>query len=452
MQLAASLSTSVWEMLRDAGAAQAAERGQVHVISVSAIRDAVGARWTRHQDLVEDFVIRAFRRAGREDDFIVRVNDADFILIQPGRPAVGALSRASQLMRETLSYFLGAVKAEDVRIAIVDRLQGDGIEATAVSAEQLDRAAGERSRDLSDSQDGSPPWERFGVTSAIRKTVRIERPNAASLRALFYLEPVWNLRQEAVAAFRIRSVVLQETGLGELTPPRPGDLTPSCRMELSRRQVAFAEEVWETQPGPPPALHLVLDFGGLTQSSGRTALTSRLAGLKERLLHRRLVLELTDIPEGLPAMMLSGLVTQLKPFGRGVLAHADGVADIVRWQDAGLCGVVMHMSSAGSAGRDGLGDFAGAARKARMAAVCYGVSTHSQFMQAWAAGFSHLSGELIAQRFGNPIVPQRFGARDLYGDQAARRGYEGAIVAKPAPLPVAASRRQQAERRDLDDA
>jgi hypothetical protein len=49
-----------------------------------------------------------------------------------------------------------------------------------------------------------------------------------------------------------------------------------------------------------------------------------------------------------------------------------------------------------------------------MAAACYDVGTHSQFMQAWAAGFSHLSGELISRTFGDPVVPQRFDARDLY--------------------------------------
>lgn len=413
MQLAASLSTSVWEMLRDAGAAQAAERGQVHVISVAAIRDAVGARWTRHQDLVEDFVIRAFKRGARDDDFIVRVNEADFILIQPGRPAVGALSRASQLMRETLSYFLGAVKAEDVRIAIVDRLHGDAVEATAVSVDQLDRAADEHPRDLRDSLDGSAPWERFGVASPVRNTALIERPNAANLRALFYLEPVWTVRQGAVAAFRIRSVVLQEAADGELLPTGPEDLTPRCQLELALRRVAFAAEVWDSSPGTTPALHLPVAFHGLTHSSARTAFIARLAALKEAGRQRLVVLELTEVPAGLPALMLSGLITQLKPFCRGLLAHAEELGDIGRWRDTGLCGVV-HLSGEARQALDPLKCFATAARNVGMAAACYEVGTHSQFMQAWAAGFSHLSGELISRTFGEPTVPQRFDARDLY--------------------------------------
>ena len=316
-------------------------------------------------------------------------------------------------MRETLSHFLGIVNAEDVRIAIVDRLRSDGVEATAVPSDQLERAAAERAQGRSESHNGSPPWERFGVTSALRKTVLIERPNA-SLRTLFYLEPVWNLAQGAVAAFRIRSVILQEAAHGELVPIEPQDLTPRCHLELALRRVEFAEQIWETSPGPPPALHLEVDFSALTASSPRTVFISRLAGLKEDALHRRLIIELTDIPEGLSAITLRNLVCQIKPFGRGVLAHAGCVADIKRWQDAELCGVIRRTSTCGSADAAPLTPFAAAARNARMAAALDGVSTYSQFMRAWAAGFSHLSGELISHKFGSPIVPQRFGARDLY--------------------------------------
>lgn len=94
-----SISTSVGDLLRHAGASGAAERGQVHIVSMAAIREAVGSKWPRHEPLVEDFVIRSFKRAARDDDFIVRVNEADFVLIQPSRPPMAALNRASQLMR-----------------------------------------------------------------------------------------------------------------------------------------------------------------------------------------------------------------------------------------------------------------------------------------------------------------------------------------------------------------
>jgi hypothetical protein len=39
-----SISTSVGDLLRHAGASGAAERGQVHIVSMAAIREAVGSK------------------------------------------------------------------------------------------------------------------------------------------------------------------------------------------------------------------------------------------------------------------------------------------------------------------------------------------------------------------------------------------------------------------------
>lgn len=66
------------ETVRDAIA-----RGQFHIMSLAPVRAALGERWSRNEGLVEDFVVRSFRRIADADDMIVRVNDADFVLIQP---------------------------------------------------------------------------------------------------------------------------------------------------------------------------------------------------------------------------------------------------------------------------------------------------------------------------------------------------------------------------------
>lgn len=407
-------------MLRDADAARAAEQGLVHIISVDAIREAVGERWGRHQDLVEDFVIRSFRRTAREDDFIVRVNDADFILIQPGRSAVAALSRASQLMRETLSYFLGAVKAENIRISVVDRLQGDGIEATAVSPDEMARASLARASDLADAQDGSPPWELFGVTSVLRRAALVARPNASSLRVMFYLQPVWNVQKGAVAAFLIRSVVLEVSAAGELRPPDPEDLSARCHLELALRAMAFAEEVWTGSEGPPPALHLPIAFGGLTHSSARTRVIAQLTRMKAHGADRLLFVEVVDVPDALPLLTLSALVTQIKPFVRGVLARTRQPEDVASWRSSGLSGVVWAPSSEREADWRCANRLTTAARESRLAAAFYGVTTSAGLMRAWAAGFSHLSGDLVSKAYGDVSVARRFCPRDLYLSGAAR--------------------------------
>lgn len=66
--------------------------------------------------------MRAFGRNASEAGLAVRVNDTDFLLIQPGRTPMGALSRSAVVLRETLTHFFGAAEAENIHISLI----GDG--------------------------------------------------------------------------------------------------------------------------------------------------------------------------------------------------------------------------------------------------------------------------------------------------------------------------------------
>lgn len=89
--------------------------------------------------------MRAFGRNASEAGLAVRVNDTDFLLIQPGRTPMGALSRSAVVLRETLTHFFGAAEAENIHISLI----GDGgLEAPPVTGGQLASAAVAGSSDL----------------------------------------------------------------------------------------------------------------------------------------------------------------------------------------------------------------------------------------------------------------------------------------------------------------
>lgn len=422
MMHSATVSTSVTDMLRHAGAADAAARGQVHIISVNAVRDAVGERWARHDPLVEDFVIRCFRRGGQDDDFIVRVNETDFMLIQPSREPMGALSRASQLMRETLSYFLGAVKSENINVSIVDRVGEGGIEATRLSEEELEAAAEERWRDMSNSVDGSAPWERFGVARAPRKVVSIRRPGGADIQAVFYLDPVWNVAQGAVVSFVARTIAVQAGANGELEAIDPRDLTPRTHAVIACKRMQFVRELaGPEQEGPRVAIHMPLSINGLSYSGTRYEILSELKKLST-IWRERLFIELTDTPPGMPQTRLVEIVGQLRPFCRGVHIRVDpATGDVAQWNRSGAVGLIYTALST-LPERDTLARLdrmiTGAAQIG-MSASLYGVKTRSLALAAWAAGVTHLSGDCIASRFGDTIVARRFTMDDIYAAEAA---------------------------------
>lgn len=415
-----NIPTSVGELLRHAGAFSAAERGQVHVVSVAAIREAVGERWGRHEPLVEDFVIRSFRRGAREDDFIIRVNEADFILIQPSRTSMAALSRASQLMREALSYFLGAAKNEHINIAVVDSLKGGDVVATRVGEDELQRASLERDVDLTGSEDGSPPWERFGVARPPRKVVTIRRPDGGDIQAVFYLDPVWNVARGAVVSFVARTVAVQTGVDGEFEGIDPTAMTPSSHAALAVQRIRFLKElVTGGLDGEHPAIavHLPISFNCLSHSSPRTALLSELKKMNAEGWQSRSFVEITDVPAALPHVRLTEIVSQLRPFVRGVFVRApDGPVEIRNWARCGAIGMI-------ATAQHDLSERDQIARIEKLAQQCddigvvagfYGVKTRSIAVAAWSAGVTLLSGDFFGEKFGDEIVARRFPHSALY--------------------------------------
>ena len=417
-----ALSPSITDMLRHAGAAEAALRGQVQLVSVGAIRDTVGDRWSRHQPLVEDFVTRAFARNASEDDLVVRVNDTDFLLIQPSRSPMGALSRSSVLLRETLTFFLGAAEAENIHISVVDRIGEDGLEATRVTGDQLEAAAGERAGDLSLSRDGSAPWERFGVARPTRKMVAIKRPGQGEIQAIFYLDPVWHVAREAVVSFVVRTVAVQRALDGELEPVDLPSLTTGAAAALTIQRLVFVSELLgvEDRPGSAIVIHAPVSLNALSHSGTRTAVLGELRRLVEGGRRARLIIELMHVPEGLPGSRLAEAVAQLRPYARTVLAHAPSLAtDVSGWPRCGVGGVIHQVPSTGIASTEKaiLAALPGAIDRARQAGVSaslYDVQTGSVALAAWTAGFSHLSGDHITARLGSDPVAQRFSVLDLY--------------------------------------
>jgi hypothetical protein len=418
MHTATAISTSVADLLQQAGAASAAEQGLVHIVSVAAIREVVGDRWPKHEPLIEDFVVRSFKRGAREDDFIVRVNEADFILIQPSREPMAALSRASLLMRETLNYFLGAVKAEHIDIAIVDGLK-DGIQATKVTDEQLVEA-GRGKVDLTQSEDGSPPWEQFGVVREPRKMVTIRRSDGSDLKGVFFLDPVWHVARNSVVSFSIGTVAVQAGENGEFNPIEPRDMTTRCHAALALRRVQFLRELAArnaAEGGVSVAIHLPISYDALAHSSTRGVILSELKRLSADGLKGRTFIELTEVPPALPHVRLTELIAQLKPFVRAVFVRLEPEpGDFRRWARCGAVGLILpaEPQCPERAQMARIDAFIRQCGDIGMVPAFYGVNSRSLAIGAWASGVTLVAGDYIGERYGEGVEARRFTADDLY--------------------------------------
>lgn len=421
MDLVTSVSPRITDLLQQAGAVGAAAQSGVHIISMGAIRDAVGDRWARHGALVEDFVYRSFRRGAHGDDAILRINDTDFVLIQPHRDPLAALSRASILMRETLSYFLGAVKPEDIVVALVEQMSAGGLRATPITQEEL-TAASQSVRDLRDSEDGSPPWEVFGVATEPRKAVRITRPDGSTLHAAFFLSPVWQVAKKGVASFLLSTVAVEAVSDGTHRPVDPHDMTARCHAALGLRRSQFLREVAASNGaagGASVVFHLPISYNALAHSSARAAVLADLKRLDEAGLKTRIFIELTETPEALPQGRLSEIVAQLRPFTRGVFIRLlPDPGEFRRWAHCGAVGVLLPVDPC-CPERSQLARFDAFTRQCQqlgLAAFIDGARTRSLVIGAWASGATLLAGDAVATGFGADIEARRFLAEDFYAD------------------------------------
>jgi hypothetical protein len=183
------------------------------------------------------------------------------------------------------------------------------------------------------------------------------------------------------------------------------------------RRIEHIARTLETA-GPSLVLHLPVSIACLRLTSTRSQF---LAALRRRLSDhkKQVIIELCDIPAGFPGTALSGLVAQIAPCVRMVLARGRPTA-APRGLRAAIYEAEWGMEDAALT-RD-LQQFCAGAEKLDLCTAAYGLSRRSQVLIARAAGATHVSGPAVSEAFGGEMRPQRFCLGDLYREAGARPG------------------------------
>ncbi|WP_293678457.1 hypothetical protein [uncultured Phenylobacterium sp.] len=406
-------STALREVLDKVAPAIVA--GSVNIISLEAIRERSGGRWTRKREQVEAFVLRAFSRQSQAGDLIVPLNDAEFVLVQPNLGRVAAVGVSANLLRETLMFFLGAATPDDLRL-----FQVTGFQDGALEVEAIDPGAAPLNPGGPDVA-GSDP----GMVAAPRDSLTFSRPASFQLvvgdktvDVTVSPEPVWNVRTRAVASFLLQpTVAFARPGQA----PRHGsmsDLTPGMAADVCLHSLRYGLDAAASQDAPV-AFHLGVPLAAMTYSSSRYRILEALRQL-EAPIRRFLILELEQLPEGFPPGRLAELASMMAPYGRAVLARAaNETCDITGWRRCGLSGVSLDTTHIGADDRGAqvrLARFAASAADVARECVAYGLGSRSLLLAAWSAGFTHLAGEAIRGVIERPaaarVLPQDVLGRD----------------------------------------
>lgn len=419
------LSGSALDLLsREETVREAIAQGQFHIMSLAPVRAALGARWARNEGLVEDFVLRSFSRQAGPDDVIVRVNDADFVLIQPSRSSMSALSRTARLTRRALSHFLGTVRPENIEISVIQQVMSGRIEAQRVTQEQLDAA--ERAEPAPVTvEDDSPPWEAFGVRRAPRKVVTFKRPEGGDLEALYYCEPIWNAAHGVVVAFHLRTETFYRPRPDLRQRVSPGDLTARTHAVIAQGRLRYARELLEQPQNRGIALSTPIALDAFAHSASRIAVVRELKSISDESIRRRLFIEVADAPRDVPAARVEEAVAQLKGLARRVTVRLPDLdANYTDWDRMGADGLVVSLDawSAEGSAQSRLQTLVRYTRRAGLFAAVDGVREPAMAVLAQSSGVAEIAGTLVAQAFGESLGPRPFYLDDLLGRGPGERG------------------------------
>jgi hypothetical protein len=409
--------------------APAIATGCANVLSVEAIRDRSSDRWPRKREQVAVFVERAFGRLSQPGDFIVPLNDSEFLTIQPSVSRTTAVSVSANILKETLAFFLGAAAREDLRLFQVTSFTNDQLNVQPLDAGLiLDDLDGLDGGDPAPCREPAGSGESLGPLSddllwvGPRRT-RLTSPPNIELELAITPEPTWNVGARVVASFLLRPSIWLTEGSEPQRPVTCGELSPMLAGEVGISGLTFATELIE-RDGVRVALHAPLPCNALTYSTSRYRLLHALRDISPQV-RRFLILEITELSGGLPQGRLAELVSMLSPYCRAVLARAPSeAADIRAWRGCGLNGLTLDCRDLDPADRSvqhRLGVFAQRAAEASLACVGYGLPASSLMLAAWAAGFTHLGGPALSEEVATPKAVVRLQAEELFAARKTRK-------------------------------
>jgi hypothetical protein len=355
----------------------------------------------------------------------------EFLTIQPSVSRSAAVSISAAILKETLAFFLGAAAREDLRLfqvlgfengeLNVEPLDAGRVLSEAEAAGGPGSGSGAGSQWAADGEAQTPPSGDL-IWSDTRR-IRLTSPPNIELDLQIAPEPTWNIAAKVVASFVLRPTMWLTVGAEPERPATCGELTAALAAEVAIGGLNFAADLIGGS-GAKVALHAPLPWHAMAYSTSRYRLLQALREIPADV-RRFLVLEITELSEGLPQSRLSEQVAMVAPYARAVLARAPSDrTDVRAWRGSGLNGVTLDCHDLDASDRKvqmRLEMFARRAAEVPLACVGYGLPATSLMIAAWASGFTHLGGPPLTEGLAEPKAMVRVEPADIFAAGSARR-------------------------------
>ncbi len=370
-------ASAVLDRLQASGAVA---QGAVNIVSLSAIAEQLGPRWTSRQERVQDHAERTLERQLAGQGVFQRISATDYVVSQPGVSVLAGQATCLNVLRNVLHYFLGAAVMADIRVHKVTRISPDGVHGARLDVAAIDRV---RTTYLEEAQSGSADrWSPFVTVNGMR------------VRVSCVLEPIIVLKTSSRIGYRVARRVLDMPSDRPLTAVEIGNLSRADiqRIDLATIGRGLDRLKSEAEDVQCPSLMVPVSYITLSNLAGRAAVVGLLREAQSRV-RLGVICELCDI-EGVPPGALATVVSLVRPFCLYVVGRVTGLAALTGLKEARLQGLTVECDRSLTAEADFVlwarDAMAITSPLARTVMLC-GLSSARQMAAAAYLGASHTS-------------------------------------------------------------
>lgn len=289
------------------------QQGRVFLLSLDAIRLELGPRWQGRHELIWDTLHRALTRAMPPPDVFLRIDDATVMAAVVSVDPYAGQVRCAEVLRTTLTYFLGREAEGDLGISRVSAMTGD-----ALSCQPIDLTAPPPAPPVNTPAAGRSP-DRWTPPLAGRRLAAPFVSEAKGLTEMYFdVVPVWRLDQGVISAYAIRRRL----------PGRADSYSDQDREVMGHRLLDQLLPLLEEyrREGGVFALIITGSFSSASARRPRLNLLDRCAPVLE-VMRQAVIMELEGLGAGIPEGRIRETAAMMGPFFRVLTASARDLAE-----------------------------------------------------------------------------------------------------------------------------
>jgi hypothetical protein len=379
---------------RDPSAVQA---GHVSIIGLDKVKARFGAQWQRLAGRAARIARNTIERHLGPGDIFTEFLETNYVIVfanlDEAAARVKCLLIADEVTKALLGEDGGDLITVDVDVVGLDRL---GFARKTAAEPTVD--------DLEFEPEAPPPPVRRDIMDRIRFTYR----------------PMWDRSHDVLSTYLCVPVVGSNGADHDRDLDHEVGRDPEAIARLDQAQQAHVlrELARVEDEGDKLLITLCVHYETLAVSTQRRRYQQALADGLSPQGARLLVIEIADVPEGVPQSRVVQLVSPLKPMCRGMVARLKIEAtDFTALRGSGVSAVGCSLSGLALSEltlMQHMNRFNREAEKANLATYIHGVRTVSLAAAAIGAGFRYLAGTGVAKLVERPERIVGFSLMDVY--------------------------------------